>query len=46
MSTVATTLSWIGANESALTGLSDTIWSYAEPSLRERRSASESLGKI
>ncbi|MER6175567.1 hypothetical protein [Streptosporangium sp. NPDC001681] len=40
MSTEKTALNWIDANEPVLTGLSDTIWSYAEPSLREWRSAS------
>ncbi|MGW0588112.1 hypothetical protein [Streptosporangium sp. NPDC002607] len=40
MSTEKTALNWIGANEPVLTGLSDTIWSYTEPSLREWRSAS------
>ncbi|YCK40045.1 hypothetical protein ACNF49_40060 [Actinomadura sp. ATCC 39365] len=34
-----TAAGWIAGNAAALTGLADRIWAYAEPSLREWRSA-------
>ncbi|MFB4271537.1 hypothetical protein [Nonomuraea sp. GTA35] len=34
-----TATGWIRENAAALTGLADRIWAYAEPSLREWRSA-------
>jgi len=34
-----TALDWIGKNEHKIIGLSDTIWGYAEPALREFKSA-------
>jgi aminobenzoyl-glutamate utilization protein B len=37
--TKQTALEWITANESAVTGLSDRVWQYAELSLREWKSS-------
>ncbi|MER6576768.1 hypothetical protein [Nonomuraea sp. NPDC001023] len=39
MSRTTTAAGWIAGNAAALTGLADRIWAYAEPSLREWRSA-------
>ncbi|MEV3985416.1 hypothetical protein [Nonomuraea sp. NPDC049758] len=39
MSRAMTAAGWIAGNAAALTGLADRIWAYAEPSLREWRSA-------
>ncbi|MEU6411821.1 hypothetical protein [Microbispora sp. NPDC046933] len=46
MSARTTALSWIEENSAALTGLSDTIWALAEPSLREWRSALATAGLL